>query len=408
MTLNYGIDAVSIPGPSILPDRVREAMARAMPNIYSGDLLDVSDRVLERLPAIARTAGHPFVITSNGHGAWQMAISNTLVPGDRVLVLESGRFAVIWGEYAAMAGVDVEVLEGDFRSPVDPEKVRDRLRRDDGSIKAVLVAQTDTSSSVRNDIAAIRRAIDDAGHGALFMVDCIASLACERFEMDEWGVDVTVSASQKGLMCPPGLGLVWAGDRAVERFRSLPSNRPRVAYFDWETRLNPRAFYDTFAGTPPVAHIQALDVALELIDEEGGLERVWERHQVLADAVRSAVATWSSPGGIEFNVMSERYRSNAVTSVLTGKIDAARLSSICRDEFGVTLGIGVASAPDRSFRIGHMGHLNPHMVLGTIGAIEASLVAVEAPLGGSGLAAAADLIGRAQYAAIPEPDLGAG
>ncbi len=379
-----------------------------MPNIYSGELLEVSDRVLERLPQVARTTGHPFVMTSNGHGAWQMAISNTLLPGDRVLVLESGRFAVIWGEYAAMAGVDVEVLTGHDGSPVDPDAVRDRLQRDDGSIVAILVAHTDTSSSVRNDIAAIRRAIDEAGHSALLMVDCIASIACDRFEMDDWGVDVAVSASQKGLMCPPGLGLVWAGDRAVDRFRSLPRDRPRVAYFDWETRLAPRAFYDTYAGTPPVAHLFALEAALDLIDEEGGLDHVWERHRVLASAVRAAVEAWSTPGGINFNVGSKENRSNAVTSVLTGEIDAARLSAICRDNLGVTLGIGVANAPDRSFRIGHMGHLNPHMVLGTIGAIEASLVAMNAPFAHSGLAAAADLIGRSQSETIPEHDLGDG
>lgn len=255
MMLNHGRDIVSIPGPSILPDRVRSALSRPMPNIYSGELLEVSERLLERLPGVARTTGHPFVITSNGHGAWQMAISNTLVPGDKVLVLESGRFAVVWGDYAAVAGVEVEVLAGDYRTPVDPERVADRLRRDDGSIAAILVAHTDTSSSVRNDVHAIRAAIDETGHSALLMVDCIASIACDPFEMDAWGVDVAVSASQKGLMCPPGLGLVWAGERAIARFRSLPVDRPRVAYFDWENRLRPRAFYDTYAGTPPVAHL---------------------------------------------------------------------------------------------------------------------------------------------------------
>lgn len=395
--LNHGRDIVSIPGPSILPDRVRTALARPMPNIYSGDLLEVSDRLLGRLPGIARTEGHPFVITSNGHGAWQMAIANTLVPGDKVLVLESGRFARLWGEYAAMAGVDVETLDGDYRSPVDPERVHDRLLRDDGSIAAVLVAHTDTSSSVRNDLLAIRAAIDEAGHRALLMVDCIASIACDQFEMDAWRVDVAVSASQKGLMCPPGLALVWAGDRAVERFRSLPLDRPRVAYFDWENRLVPRAFYDTYAGTPPVAHLYALDAALDLIDEEGGLDKVWARHVVLAGAVRAAVEAWSTPGGISFNVESEDHRSNAVTSVLTGEIDAARLSNFCQDELGVTLGIGVANAPDRSFRLGHMGHLNPHMILGTIGAVETALVTMNAPFADSGVAAAAEVIGRSSF-----------
>lgn len=203
--LNHGIEMVAIPGPSILPHRVREAMARPMPNIFAGELLDVADRVLAGLPSIARTEGHCFVVTSNGHGAWQMALSNTLVAGDRILVLESGRFAVVWGEYAEMAGIDVEVLAGDFHSPVDPVRVAERLSQDDGSIKAVFVVQTDTSSSVRNDIPAIRAAIDSAGHQGLLMVDCIASLGCEPFEMDAWGVDLTLAASQKGLMSPPGV-----------------------------------------------------------------------------------------------------------------------------------------------------------------------------------------------------------
>jgi len=397
MKLNHGIDTVAIPGPSIVPHRVREAMARAMPNIYAGDLLDVSDRVLERLPAIAGTDGHAFVMTSNGHGAWQMAVSNTLEPGDRILVLESGRFAIVWGEYARMAGIEVEVLAGNFTSPVDPAAVADRLERDDGSIRAVFVAHTDTSSSVRNDIPAIRAAIDSVGHDALLMVDCIASMACDPFEMDAWGVDLALAASQKGLMCPPGLGLVWAGDKAIDRFHSLSKERPRVAYVDWERRLEPRAFYDTFAGTPPVAHLHALDVALTMIEEEGGLRAVWHRHQVLADAVRAAVDAWEAPGGLSLNIESAAHRSNAVTTVRTGNIDSQRLTEFCRDELGVTLGIGVAVAPDRSFRIGHMGHLNPAMIFGTLGAIETALTAMSAPFGTSGVAAAAGVLGRESH-----------
>lgn len=400
MTLSPGVEVVAIPGPSILPDRVRVAMARPMPNIYEGALLDVSDRVLARLPAIARTAGHPFIVTSNGHGAWQMAVSNTLEPGDRVLVLESGRFATIWGEYAEMAGAEVEILPGDFESPVDLAALTDRLGADDGSIAAILVAHTDTSSSVRNDIAAIREAIDGVGHDALLMVDCIASMACEPFEMDGWGVDLALAASQKGLMCPPGLGLVWAGPRAIERFRSLSPSRARVAYLDWARRLEPRGFYDTYAGTPPVAHLVALDVALDMIDEEGGLDAVWRRHAVLADAVRTAVDAWSTPDGLRLNITSPQHRSNAVTTIRTGDIDSLQLSRHCREHHGITLGIGMSVAPDRSFRIGHMGHLSAPMVVGTLGAIEASLRAIGAPIGASGVEAATEVIGRSAAADV--------
>jgi alanine-glyoxylate transaminase/serine-glyoxylate transaminase/serine-pyruvate transaminase len=392
MTLNHGIDTVAIPGPSILPDRVRAALSRQMPNIYAGPLLEASDRVMARLPSIVRTTGNPFLVIGNGHAAWQMAIANTLVPGDKILVLESGRFAAVWGEYARLAGVDVDVLPGRFDGPVDAAALQARLEADDGSIVAVFVAHTDTASSVRNDLPAIRAAIDAAGHTALLMVDGIASIGAERFEMDEWGIDLAIAASQKGLMCPPGISFVWAGPKAVARFHSLPTDRPRVAYLDWEKRLEPTAFYETYAGTPPVAHLHAFDVALELIDEEGGLEAVWRRHEILASGVRAAVAAWAAPGGLSMNITSPEHRSNAVTTVRTGTIDPLDLVARCRDGMGVTLGIGFGEIGG-SFRIGHMGHLNPPMILGTLASIEAVLHSLGAPVGGSGVAAAAEVIG---------------
>ena len=383
---------VAIPGPSVLPDAVRTAMARPMPNIYDGYLVELCFEVLERLKGIARTDGQSFMIASNGHGAWQMAIANTMLPGDRVLALESGRFAIIWGEYAAMAGVETEVIPGDFHSPVDIEAMTARLEADDGSIRAILMSHTDTSSSVRNDVAAVREAIDSVGHDALLMVDCIASLGCDPYEMDAWGVDLTISASQKGMMCPPGLGLVWANERAMN---VLDTDRPRVGYVDWHLRKDPEFFYEIFAGTPPVAHIHALATALDLIDEEGGLDAVWARHAVLADAVRAAVEAWSTPGGISLNIPDPAFRSNAVTTIRTGSINATDLRRRCEAQSGLTLGIGFAVEPDHSFRIGHMGWLNPPMILGTLATIEATLHSMGAPIGGSGVAAAAETIGAA-------------
>ncbi len=395
MTLNSGIDLVSIPGPTILPDRVREALARPMPNIYDGPLLETSDRVLDRLPSIARTSGHGFVVIGNGHAAWQMAINNTMEPGDKVLVLESGIFAAIWGNNVAAAGVDVEVLPGTMTGPVDADALQTRLANDTvGSIVAVLVAQTDTASSVHNDIPALRAAMTAAGHDALLMVDGIASIGTERFEMDEWGVDLAIGASQKGLMCPPGVSFVWAGERAIDRYRSLSVDRPRNAYVDWAQRLEPEAVYQSYSGTPPVTHLRALDVALDIIDEEGGLPAVWERHRVLAGAVHAAIDAWHTPDGLSFNITSPAHRSNAVTTVRTGTVDSLALARVCEREYGVTLGIGIGAIRDRSFRIGHMGHLNPPMVLGTLGAIEAALVHLDAPLAGSGAAAAARYIGE--------------
>ncbi len=393
MTLNHGIDLVAIPGPSILPERVRAVLSQPMPDIYDGELIDVSERVLARLPGVVRTAGHGFVVIGNGHAAWQMSINNLLEPGDRVLILEAGVFATFWGEYVTDAGGVVELLPGDMQTPVDPHALQERLTADDGSIRAIMVAHTDTASSVRNDIPALRAAIDAAGHDALFMVDGIASIGTEQFEMDAWGIDVAIGASQKGLMCPPGVAFVWAGERAMARYRELSTSRPRTGYVDWEFRVEPEAIYQSYAGTPPVMHIRALDVALDLIDEEGGLEAVWERHRILADAVRAAVGAWSTPDGIGFNIASEAHRSNAVTAVTTGSIDAVELGRICRDELGVTIGIGLGNARRSSFRIGHMGHLNTPMILGAIGTIESALSQMGAPLAGSGAAAAAASIG---------------
>jgi alanine-glyoxylate transaminase/serine-glyoxylate transaminase/serine-pyruvate transaminase len=351
----------------------------------------VSRRIFERLPELAGTTAEPFVIISNGHGAWQMAISNTMARGDKVLVLESGRFAVIWGEMAAMSGVEVEVLPGDDQSPVDPEALRARLAADtDHQIRAVLTVQTDTAASVRNDIAALRAAIDATDHPALFMVDCIASFGCEPYRMDEWGVDLTVAACQKGLMVPPGLAFVFAGERALAAHQRSDI---RVAYLDWESRRNAEAHYQLYNGTPPVSHLYGLAEALDMIDEEG-LEARWDRHHALASAVWAAIEAWSTDGGIGFNIADPAQRSTAVTTIRTGAIDAEELRRRCAEGAGLTLGVGIGDLAGETFRIGHMGYLNPPMLLGTLATVEAGLQAMNAPVGGSGVAAAAGVIAR--------------
>jgi len=387
MSLNHGRHLVSIPGPSVIPDRVLNAMHRAMPNIYEGALVEMSKGVLAELPSIARTTGHGFIAISNGHGAWDMALSNTLSRGDKVLVLESGRFAPGWGDQARMMGLEVEMLHARPRSAVDPAAVEERLRADKGhAIKAILVVQIDTASSVWNDVAAIRKAIDSAGHPALYMVDCIASLACVPYEMDAWGVDVTVGGSQKGLMVPPGLGFTWANEKAMAAHKSAGL---RTSYWDWTKRISGDSHYWRYAGTPPISHLYALREALDMIAEEG-MENVWARHKVFAEAVRAAVAAWAAPGGIEFNILEPAQRSDSVTTVLTGSVSAPKLRAICDAQAGLTLGIGLGEEFEgRAFRIGHMGHLNPPMVLGTLATAESALIALGAPLGGSGVAAAA-------------------
>ena len=392
-SLRHGRPLVISPGPSVIPDRVLSAMARPMPNMYAGEIVDISLEVLAELPGLARTEGTPFIVIGNGHAAWQMAIANTLSRGDRVLVLESGTFARAWGEMAARSGVVVETLPGSDRGPVDPAAVEARLAADtDHSIRSVLMVQADTATSVRNDIAAIRAAIDAAGHPALFQVDCIASLGCDPYEMDAWGVDVTVAACQKGLMVPPGMAFVLAGPKALARHREADLN---AGYFDWATRIDPEVHYQIFAGTLPISHLYGLRAALDLIAEEGGLEAVWRRHQVLADAVRAAVEQWAKPGAIELNITDPAHRSNAVTTIRTGSIDARRLAALCDQQAGLVLGVGIGALATSSFRFGHMGHLNPPMVLGALGTIEAVLGAIDAPTGGSGVAAAAAVIAAA-------------
>ena len=324
--LNFGREVVAIPGPSIVPDRVLRAMHRSMPDIYTGDLVEVSDRIFAELPTLAGTTGEVFVTISNGHGGWQMAIANTMARGDKVLVLESGRFAVIWGEMAEMSGVEVEVLPGVDDAPIDPAAVQARLAADtDHEIRAVLCVQTDTATSVRNDIPAIRAAIDAAGHPALFMVDCIASFGCEPYEMDRYGVDLTVAASQKGLMVPPGLAFVWANDKALA---AHARSDIRVGYLDWTSRREKEFHYQRYNGTPPVSHLYGLDEALDMIAEEGLAAR-WARHEAMAAAVWAAVDAWSTPDGIGLNIADPAHRSTAVTTILTGSIDAEEIRHRC-------------------------------------------------------------------------------
>ncbi|MEM6422438.1 MAG: aminotransferase class V-fold PLP-dependent enzyme [Pseudomonadota bacterium] len=389
-SLAKGRHAVSIPGPSVMPDRVMAAMAQPMPNIYEGKLVEISETILDELPSIARTAGRAFCAISNGHGAWEMALTNTLSRGDKVLVLESGRFAVGWGEFARVLGIEVEILNAPPRRAVDPAAVEARLNADsDHRIKAVLVVQVDTATSVWNDIAALRRAIDAAGHPALFMVDCIACLGCIEYRMDDWGVDVTVAGSQKGLMTPPGLGFTWASDKAWAAHQRADL---RTAYWDWTARSQEGRHYLRYAGTPPVSHLYALHEALAMLREEGH-ENVWARHRVFADATRAAVATWEAPEGLTCNVLEPAERSDVVTTVLTRGIDAERLRRIAEERADLTLGVGLGDFEGGAFRIGHMGHLNPPMLLGTLATIESVLAAMEAPMGGSGVAAAAAHVG---------------
>ena len=293
-----------------------------------------------------------------------------LSAGDTVLVLESGRFAVGWGEMARSMGVNIESVAGDWRRAVDPAKVEAALRADtEGRIKAVLVVQIDTASGCVNDIPAIRAAMDAAGHDALLMVDTIASLACMPFDMDGWGVDVAVGGSQKGLMTPPGLGFVAAGPKAKAAHRNAGL---RTSYWDWETR-DMEEHYRKYCGTPPVHLLFGLRKAMDMILEEG-LENIFRRHALLAGAAHAAIGVWRQGGAFDFNITEPSERSASVTTLkLREDLRPEPIRAYCFDNLGVTLGLGIGELSGKAFRVAHMGHVNAPMMLGTLGALEIAL-----------------------------------
>ncbi|HEX6113601.1 MAG TPA: aminotransferase class V-fold PLP-dependent enzyme [Geminicoccaceae bacterium] len=392
MTLASGREFLSIPGPTTIPDEVLRAMHRPAIDIYSGALLEVTTSCLEDLRQLFRTSGRVYIYAANGHGAWEAALVNVLSRGDRVLVLESGVFAVVWGEMARMLGLEVDTLPGSARRAVDPAVLEARLRADrDGRIKAVLVVQVDTASGCVNDIRAIRAAIDAAGHDALLMVDCIASLATMPFDMDGWQVDVAVTGSQKGLMTPPGLSFVAAGPRGIAAHRTAGL---RTRYWDWTEREGEQ-HYQKYCGTPPEHLVFGLRRALDLLREEG-LDNVLRRHRLLAEAVRRAVAVWAEGGVLDFNITVPLERADSVTTVLMAEgQDPKPLLEFCAQRCGVVLGVGIGPFSGRALRIAHMGHVNAPMILGTLAALEVGLVALGIARGKGGLQAAIDGLGDA-------------
>jgi alanine-glyoxylate transaminase/serine-glyoxylate transaminase/serine-pyruvate transaminase len=389
MVVRAGREFLAIPGPTTVPDEVLAAMHRPAIDIYSGELLGITDSLLADLARLFRTKGQPYIYIANGHGAWEAALTNVLSRGDRVLVLESGRFAKSWGEHAAKLGIEIEILKGDWRRAVRPAAVAARLRRDRaGTLKAVLAVHIDTASGVVNDIAAIGKSIRVARHDALFMVDAVASLGCVPFAMDAWGVDVTVSASQKGLMTPPGLSFIAAGPRARRAHQRAGLRTP---YWDWTAR-DGKVHYMKYAGTAPEHLLFGLRRAMDMILAEG-LDRVIHRHQLLAEAVRRAVAVWTQRGPLEFNIVKPAERSDTVTTILMSGRDPAPLLRYCSRQCGVVLGQGIGDLHGKAFRIAHMGHVNAPMVLGTLGVVEAALAALRIPHRKGGVQAAVDWLG---------------
>jgi alanine-glyoxylate transaminase / serine-glyoxylate transaminase / serine-pyruvate transaminase len=392
MSVAAGREFLAIPGPTVIPDAVLAAMHRPAVDIYSGPLVALTGSLLADLQKIFRTRGGTYIYAANGHGAWEAALTNVLSRGDKVLVLESGRFAIGWGEQAKMLGCEVEVLAGDIRCAVRPDALAARLKQDGrNAIKAILVTQVDTASGVVNDIKAIGEAVRAAAHEALLMVDVVASLACMPFEMDTWGVDVAVAGSQKGLMTPPGLGFAAASPRARAAHEKAGLRTP---YWDWTFREGD-VHYHKYCGTPPEQLLFGLRAALDMIFAEG-LDNVFRRHRLLAEATRRAVGVWAEGQAVGFNIAEPAERSDTVTAVTARDgLSVQPLVDYCANQCGVVLGRALGSLEGKGFRIAHMGHVNAPMVIGTLGVVEMGLSALNIPHGEGGIAAAIDYLAKA-------------
>jgi alanine-glyoxylate transaminase/serine-glyoxylate transaminase/serine-pyruvate transaminase len=367
------------------------------------EFVALRDRSLERMKAILKTT-KGFVITyaASGNGAWDASIANVFSPGDKVLVPQTGFFADRWSNTARAYGLDVHALAVPERRAVDPEAVAKVLAADTRhAIKAVLLIQNETATGMRHPIAETRAAMNRVGHPALYMVDTISSLVSYDFRMDEWGVDLVIGGSQKGLMLPPGMAFTAINAKAWDAAQKAKNPR---RYWDWRPMVE-NGRQTGFCGTPPISHFFGLEAALDMIEEEG-LENIFARHRRLADATRACVRHWGQGGGPEIYSLDPEAASDSLTAVLVpAGHDADRVRTIANDKYGVALGRGLAALQGKVFRIGHMGDLNEPMLLGALAAIELALADAGVPHQRGGVAAAMDsLRGASAASAAAAPD----
>lgn len=398
MSIKRGRNFLLSPGPTNIPDRVLRAMQRPAIELHSDELVGLARSCLDDLKPIFRTQeGETFIYAANGHGAWESALSNSLSPGDHILVFETGVFGEAWADMGKSLGLVPEFIAGDWRHGIDPQALEDRLRADAGhKFKAVLMVQTDTATGLTSDVAAARQAIDNAAHPALFMVDAVASLAATDLRMDEWKVDVAVGASQKALMSPPGLGFVAASQKALEH--SDKATLPRH-YWDWRKRLNPEA-YMWFCGTAPEHLLFALREAIDMIQEEG-LENIFRRHQRLADAVRAGIHVWAEAGAVELNALVAKEQSNSVSTIrVDERYSADNIRETCERQLNTSLGGGLGRFSGKAFRIGHMGDINEPMMLGALGSVELGLEMCGVPHGKGSVTAAIATLAKTKSPAL--------
>ncbi|WP_406691375.1 aminotransferase class V-fold PLP-dependent enzyme [Saccharopolyspora sp. ID03-671] len=384
---------LQIPGPSNVPDRVLHAIANPTIDHRGPDFADLALEVFDKLRAVARTSADVVLYPSSGTGAWEAALVNTLSPGDEVLMYETGHFADQWSELASSLGLRPETIPGDWRSGVDPGAVEERLRADaEHRIKAVAVVHNETSTGVVSDIAAVRAALDAADHPALLLVDTISSLGSVDYRHDEWGVDVTIGCSQKGLMLPPGIGLNVISAKALLASQSATLTK---SYWDWQPLLA-AGKQGYFRYTPPTNMLFGMREALSMLLDEG-LDEVYARHDRHAAATRAAVRAWGleilcrDPG----TAPGTDYSSVLTAVLMPGEHDADHLRKVILERFDTSLGAGLSKVAKKVFRIGHLGAFNDATLLGTLGVVEAGLGLAGVPHRPGGVTAAiAELTGR--------------
>jgi len=378
---------LQIPGPTNVPDRVLRAIDAPTIDHRGPEFAVLGKTILAGMKKVFKTDGAVVVYPASGTGAWEAALVNTLSPGDRVLMAETGQFAVLWKKLAERLGLAVEFLPGDWRHGVSADAIEARLRADpEHAIKALCVVHNETSTGVTSRIPDVRGAIDRARHPALLMVDTISSLASIDYRHDEWGVDVTVAGSQKGLMLPPGLSFNAIGAKALAAAKS--AKLPR-SYWDWSEMLavNPSGF---FPYTPATNLLYGLAAALDMLFAEG-LDRVFARHDRLAEATRRAVRAW----GLEILCADPALYSSTLTAVMMPEgHDADAFRKVVLDRFDMSLGQGLGKVAGKIFRIGHLGHFNELMLCGTLAGVEMGLAAAGVPHRKGGAQAAIDYLAK--------------
>ena len=385
MSISSGRPFLQIPGPTNVPDRILRAMAAPTIDHRGPEFGRLTAEILDGLKRVFKTAQPVMVFPGSGSGAWEAALVNTLSPGNTVLAFETGHFAAQWSHMATALGLDVEFVPGDWRSGVAPAVLEQKLTEDTArAIQAVMVVHNETSTGVTSRIEEIRKAMDRAGHPALLLVDTISSLGCTDYRHDEWGVDVTVCGSQKGLMLPPGLTFNAVSEKALGASRTAKLQK---SYWDWGPMLaaNEAGF---FPYTPATNLLYGLREALRMLLDEG-LEKVFERHQRLAEATRRAVRGW----GLEVLCRNPEEYSNSLTAVMLPEgHDADAFRRLVLDRFNLSLGNGLGKLKGKVFRIGHLGDFNELMLAGTLCGVEMGLDLASIPFSKGGVGAALEFL----------------